>query len=534
MKSNMMTKTPSDEGRLNSRRATELGTILNLSRLLSSELDQRVVLSATLDLLHDELGLTRGIILLMTRDKEGLVLEVAHDATPYEQGKLTYRRGEGIVGHVVETGQPVAIPKVSEEPNFLDRIYNRRERIAEEISFICVPIVCENEVLGTLSVDRKYDSDLSTLDHDLQVLKIIASMIAYDVKARRQQAETQSTLEEENIRLKNELQNRFRPENIIGNSNAMREVYQAIYQVASSDATVLIRGESGTGKELVAHAIHVASHRAKGPFIKVNCAALNENLLESELFGHEKGSFTGAVSQRKGRVEEAEGGTLFLDEIGDFSPVTQVKLLRVLQERTFERVGSNVPRKANIRLLCATNRNLEDAMAEGTFREDLYYRINVFPIMLPPLRDRRGDIMLLANHFIETGADRMGKTIKRISASAIDLLTGYRWPGNVRELENTIERAILVSQEGVIHGHHLPPTLQTSRGTNTAGSGTLEERVGVFEQDIIIDALKRSNGNMAAAAIDLGTTPRILRYKVRQYGIEPKQFVRQGSRRKTA
>ena len=516
----------SEETHLFSRQVIELETILNLSRLLGSGLDQQVILATTLDLLHDELGLTRGIILLVTPDKEGLVLEVAHDATSYEQGRLAYRRGEGIVGHVVETGHPIAIPKVSEEPNFLDRIYNRRERVDYEISFVCVPIICENEVLGTLSVDKKYETDSTSLDHDLQLLKIIASMIAYDVRVRRQTSEMQNALARENTLLKQELQNRFRPENIIGNSNAMREVYQAIYQVASSDTTVLIRGESGTGKELVAQAIHVASSRSKGPFVKVNCAALNENLLESELFGHEKGSFTGAVARRKGRVEEAEGGTLFLDEIGDFSPVIQVKLLRVLQEKTFERVGNSVSQKANIRLLCATNRNLEEAIIKGTFREDLYYRINVFPIMLPPLRDRRGDIMLLANHFVETDSKRMHKPIKRISASAIDLLTGYRWPGNVRELENTIERAILLSQEGVIHGHHLPPTLQTGHTTNTMGTGTLEERVGIFERDIIIDALKRSRGNMASAAKDLETTPRILRYKVKQYEIDPKPFVR--------
>jgi Nif-specific regulatory protein len=516
-----------DQITANSRRALELETILSLSRLLGSELDQRVILSATLDLLNDELGLTRGLILLLTPDKEGLILEVAQEATAYKTGKLTYRRGEGIVSYVVETGQPVAVPKVSEEPRFLDRIYRRKQKIgSEEVSFICVPIVCENEVLGTLSVDRKYSPDPLQLDHDIQILKIIASMIAYDVRVRRQAAEIQSSLEEENTRLKMELQEKFRPENIIGNSNAMREVYRAIYLVAPSDATVLIRGESGTGKELVAHAIHVASQRSLGPFLKVNCAALNENLLESELFGHEKGSFTGAVAQRKGRIEEAEGGTLFLDEIGDFSPFIQVKLLRVLQEKTFERVGSNIPQKANVRLVCATNCNLEEAMAKGSFREDLYYRINVFPIMLPPLRDRRGDIMLLANHFTEIYAGRMKKTIKRISASAIDLLTGYRWPGNVRELENTIERAILLSEDGVIDGRHLPPTLQTARATNTAAAGSLEDQVAVFETDIIIDALKRSGGNMAAAAVDLGTTARILRYKIKQYNIEPKLFGR--------
>jgi Nif-specific regulatory protein len=521
-----VTKNQMDNIEMYSRRAKELEVILGLSRLLSSGLDQHVLLSSTLDLLNDELGLSRGLILLFTPDKEGLVLEVAQGKTIYQQGKLTYKRGEGIVGQVVETGQPVTVLKVSEEPNFLDRIYNRRQKNTGEISFICVPIVCETEVLGTLSVDRSYDGDAVSLDHDMHFLRVIASMIAYDVKLRRQSAAIHSSLEEENTRLKNELRERFCPENIIGTSNAMREVYQAIYQVASSDATVLIRGESGTGKELVAHAIHVASLRAKRPFIKVNCAALNENLLESELFGHEKGSFTGAVTQRKGRVEEAEGGTLFLDEIGDFSPIIQVKLLHVLQERTYERVGSNASRKADIRLICATNRNLETAMERGTFREDLYYRINVFPIMLPPLRDRSGDIMLLANHFIAVYSKRTNKQIKRIGPSAIDLLTSYRWPGNVRELENTIERAILVSQGGVIHGHHLPPTLQNSRVTNTTGSGTFEERIAVFERDIIMDALKRSRGNMVAAAVDLGTTSRILRYKIKQYNIDPKQFTR--------
>ncbi|MDR0522123.1 MAG: sigma 54-interacting transcriptional regulator [Planctomycetaceae bacterium] len=514
-----------------SRRETELETILAVSRLIGSESDQHGILVQTLDILHDKLGMTRGIILLVTPDKEGLILDVAHDATPYEKGRLTYRRGEGIVGQVIETGRPIAIPKISEEPMFLDRIYNRRKKVKEEISFICVPIVCEKEVLGTLSVDKKYENDSDALDHDLQILKIIASMIAYDVKIKRMTSEIQSTLEAENARLKEELQ-RFRPENLIGHSMVMREVYQAIYQVAPSDTTVLIRGESGTGKELVAHAIHAASPRTGKPFVKVNCAALNENLLESELFGHEKGAFTGAISQRKGRVEEADGGSLFLDEIGDFTPQIQVKLLRVLQERTFERVGSNVPRKANIRLICATNRNLEQAIMDGHFREDLYYRINVFPIVLPPLRDRRSDIILLANYFIEINAKRMNKEIKQISPLAADRLLEYRWTGNVRELENTIERAVLLCTDGIIRDDHLPPHIQGSKssGQNKSGDmssvhrGTLDDRVAVVEQSAIIEALKRTKGNMAAAAEDLGTTSRIIRYKISRYGIEPKEF----------
>jgi Nif-specific regulatory protein len=306
----------------------------------------------------------------------------------------------------------------------------------------------------------------------------------------------------------------------------MRDVYQQIHQVAGSDTTVLIRGESGTGKELVAHAIHYSSRRSKGPFIKVNCAALNENLLESELFGHEKGAFTGAIQSRKGRLEEADGGTLFLDEIGDFTSVTQVKLLRVLQERQFERVGSNQTLKTNARIVAATNRNLEEAVDEGRFRQDLYYRINVFEIFLPPLRERKDDILLLADFFVEQYAKKMGKDVRRISTPAINMMVAYHWPGNVRELENCIERAILLSTDGVIHGHHLPPTLQTSDASDTIGTGSLKERVYLFERDIIVDALKRCDGNVAAAARDLRTTPRIMGYKVKDLGIDYRRYRR--------
>jgi Nif-specific regulatory protein len=258
--------------------------------------------------------------------------------------------------------------------------------------------------------------------------------------------------------------------------------------------------------------------------VKVNCAALSEGLLESELFGHEKGAFTGATQARRGRLEEADGGTLFLDEIGDFSPPTQVKLLRFLQEREFERVGSSRVQRANVRVITATNRDLEQALDEGSFRQDLYYRVNVFPIHLPPLRDRKGDILLLADHFVERYAERMGRDVRRISTPAINMMVAYHWPGNVRELENCIERAVLLSSDGVIHSHHLPPSLQTSEASDTVGTGTLAERVALFERDIIVDALKRTDGNMAAAARDLGTTPRILRYRVKNLGIDYRRY----------
>jgi Nif-specific regulatory protein len=287
-------------------------------------------------------------------------------------------------------------------------------------------------VIGTISVDRPFE-ETSSLDEEMRILSIVASMIANDLRGRREAAIGRQQLEDENLRLRHELEGRFRPENIIGNSNAMRDVYRQIHQVAGSDTTVLIRGESGTGKELVAHAIHFSSPRSDGPFVKINCAALNENLLESELFGHEKGAFTGAIQARKGRLEEANNGTILLDEIGDFSPATQVKLLRVLQEKEFERVGSNRTLKTNARIITASNRDLEKAVDKGSFRQDLYYRINVFPILLPPLRDRKDDILLLADFFAEQYSKKMNKDIRRISTPAINMMVSYHWPGNVRQ-----------------------------------------------------------------------------------------------------
>jgi len=507
----------------NDKHVRELEALYRIGQVLAAGTHQRPMLAAVLDVLHGELGMRRGTIMLLSPDRDELMIEVAQNLSEQQRQAIRYCRGEGITGRVVQSGTPAIVPKVSQEPLFLDRMHKRKSLSKDEISFICVPIAIKNQVVGTLSADRIFDEDTS-LDEDVRVLSIVASMVANNVQMRRELAAERQLLEEENAQLRNELEDRFRPENIIGNSGAMRETYKAIHQVAGSDTTVLIRGESGTGKELVAHAIHHASPRVKGPFVKVNCAALSENLLESELFGHEKGAFTGAIALRQGRLEEADGGTLFLDEIGDFSAGIQVKLLRVLQDRSFERVGSNETLRANVRIICATNRDLEQAIERDDFRRDLYYRINVFPILLPPLRERKDDILMLADHFVERYSRRMGKDVRRISTPAINMMMAYHWPGNVRELENCIERAVLLSTGGVIHGHHLPPTLQTSEFSNTEGTGSFDERVALFERDIIVDALKRTAGNMAAAARDLGTTPRILRYKSKQLGIDPKKF----------
>ena len=520
----------SPDSERNSERGTdkhvrELEALYKISQVLASDTGQKPMLAEVLDVLHSQLGMTRGTVMLLSPDSDQLMIEVAQNLSEKQRQAVRYRTGEGITGGVVQSGKAAVVPKVSQEPLFLDRLHRRRNISKHEISFICVPIKIGSKAVGTLSADRVFDESIS-LDEDVRVLSIVASMIGNNVQTRRELAAERRMLEEENLRLRGELEDRFRPENIIGNSGSMQEVYKAIQQVAGSDTTVLVRGESGTGKELVAHAIHYASPRAKGPFLKVNCAALSENLLESELFGHEKGAFTGATARRKGRLDEADGGTLFLDEIGDFSGVIQVKLLRVLQDRSFERVGSNETLRANVRIICATNRNLEQAVETGEFRQDLYYRINVFPVFLPPLRERKDDILLLADRFVERYSKRMGKDVRRISTPAINMMMAYHWPGNVRELENCIERAVLLSTDGVVHGHHLPPTLQTSDFSDTMGAGTLGERVAVFERDIIVDALKRASGNMAAAARDLGTTARILRYKVKQLGIDFRCFCR--------
>jgi Nif-specific regulatory protein len=377
--------------------------------------------------------------------------------------------------------------------------------------------------VGSLGVDLHFRSDRD-YDRELHFLQVVASMIAQAINISHLVESERDRLRDENQHLREELRERYDFSNIIGHSNRMRQVYEQITQVAPTNTTILIRGESGTGKELIAHAIHYNSPRAKKPLIKVSCAALPETLIEAELFGHEKGAFTGAEARKKGRFELADGGTLFLDEIGDLSLATQVKLLRVVQEREFERLGGTTTIKTNVRLLTATNRDLEQAIAESAFREDLYYRLNVFSIFVPPLRERKDDILLLADHFSEKYAVEHHKPIRRISTPAIDMLASYHWPGNVRELENAIERAVLVCDGQVIHGYHLPPTLQTAEASGTVARTSLADSVNSYEKELIVDALKTARGNRARAAKLLSTTERIMGYKVRKYTIDWKRF----------
>jgi Nif-specific regulatory protein len=503
------------------REAQRLSTLLEVSQALSGTLNLKASLHRVLEVLASQYGAVRGLVLLV--DADGALRVEASDGMGESSRGVSYQIGEGITGRVVQSGKPIVVPRVSREPAFLHRAARRPELAHQELSFICVPIALNRRAVGALAIDLKFDPE-RTFNRSVKFLGVVSSMIAQAIKIHRLIDEDKRRLVDENTHLRQELRERYDFSHLVGSSVAMREIYEQVAQVAGTNTTVLIRGESGTGKELIAHAIHYNSLRASKPFVKVSCAALPESLIESELFGYEKGAFTGAEARKKGRFELAEGGTLFLDEIGDVNVATQVKLLRVLQQREFERVGGTETVKANVRLVAATNKDLEKAIAAGTFREDLYYRLNVFTMFVPPLRERKPDLLLLVDHFLEKFAREHHRSIKRISTPAIDMLASYHWPGNVRELENTLERAVLMCDGEVIHGHHLPPSLQTAEASGTVTRMALKDAVSAYEKDLIQDALKTTRGNRAKAARLLDTTERIINYKVRTHGIDAKRF----------
>jgi Nif-specific regulatory protein len=503
------------------REARRLSTLLDVSQALSGTLNLKASLHRVLEILARHHGAVRGIVSIL--DDHGDLRVEAADGIGDSSRQVRYRVGEGITGRVVQSGKPIVVPRVSREPSFLHRAARRPELSHQELSFVCVPISLNRRAIGALAIDLKFKADRN-FERSAKFLGVVASLIAQAVKIHRLIEEDKRTLVDENMHLRQELRERYDFSNLVGSSGPMRQIFEQVTQVAGTNTTALIRGESGTGKELIAHAIHYSSLRAKKPFVKVSCAALPDSLIESELFGYEKGAFTGAESRKKGRFELAEGGTLFLDEIGDINPATQVKLLRVLQEREFERVGGTETIRANVRLVAATNKDLEKAMAAGTFREDLYYRLNVFTLFIPPLRERKADMLLLVDHFLEKFAREHKRNIKRISTPAIDMLASYHWPGNVRELENTLERAVLMCDGEVVHGHHLPPSLQTAEASGTVTRVSLRDAVGAYEKDLLQDALKTTRGNRAKAARLLDTTERIINYKVRQYGIDARRF----------
>ncbi|MDP3872102.1 MAG: nif-specific transcriptional activator NifA [Methyloversatilis sp.] len=439
---------------LNARANVELVTVYEISKILSSSLDVTKTLREALNVLAHHLDFRRAMIALADEDGESLSLAAAVGLSAKEWASGRYRAGEGILGRIYRSGSPMVVPDISVEPLFLNRTGALDEADGHTIAFIGVPIRGSSEALGVLCVDRAV-TPRGSFSSDVRVLTMAANLVGQSVALRRVVHDEHERLLNQAKLVRRETRGRFKLDNVVGASPRMQEVFAEAHQVAPSRATVLLRGESGTGKEVIARAIHELSTRKGGPFIKLNCAALSESLLESELFGHEKGSFTGASAERKGRFELADGGTLFLDEIGDISPAFQTKLLRVLQEREFERVGGSRPIKVDVRLVCATNRNLEKMVAAGTFRADLYFRINVVSIFLPSLRERREDIPALTRHFLERFNRENDRTMKLAPSGQTVMMQCY-WPGNVRELENCIERTATMAHHDSIEASDFP------------------------------------------------------------------------------
>jgi Nif-specific regulatory protein len=513
-------------------RVNVLPILFQISQIITESEDLASSLAVMLKVMRERLKIVRAMVTLYDRQSETIFLHESFGLTEDQKARGIYSPGEGITGRVVEAGKPFVVPRLRDHPGSVADTMSAGDGANLNTSFFCVPIMHGKKALGTISAERVY-MNRRLLKQDVELLATIASMIAPAAELYLQENIDKVRLENENRRLSNALKERFKPSNIIGNSKPMKEVYELIHKVAGTKATVLALGESGVGKELVANAIHYNGLSAEGPFIKFNCAALPENIVESELFGHEKGSFTGAIAMRKGRFEMADGGTIFLDEVGELSLSMQAKLLRVLQEKTFERVGGSRPVKVDLRIIAATNRNLIEMTEKGTFREDLYYRLNVFPITIPPLRERGSDIISLADFFVTQFAAETSKDVKRISTPALNMLMAYHWPGNVRELENVIERSVILAEDGVIHGYNLPPSLQTCTETGTTFGCTLEGKLEAVEYEMIVEALKTHQGNMTEAARELGLTRRILGLRMEKHGLNYKKF-RKGEEEKAA
>lgn len=506
----------------------ELEVLFQVAKTLQAGGDLRLALESSLKEMAAALGYRRGTLRIVNRATAERLVEACFGTLPSALAADVENRLADLEERVIRDCEVMIVPDLQQPRKVLtpSEIEARPESAfcPGAVSWLCVPVAHQNEVLGTLSATGSGPGK-ETVEADLRLLTLVAQLAAQAVRVRQQAHEQLEYFRQENEKLQEQIKNHFRPDNMIGNSGAMKTVFHSIETVASSATTVLIRGESGVGKELVAHAIHTRSPRAQKAFVKVNCAALPESIVESELFGHEKGAFTGAIAMRKGRFELAHRGTIFLDEIGELTLQTQAKLLRVLQEREFERVGGTETLACDVRVIAATNRPLEDFVEEGKFRQDLYYRLNVFPIYVPALRERKTDILQLADFFVDKYNKANHKSIQRISTPAIDMLMSYHWPGNVRELENCIERASLLATDDVIHGYHLPPTLQMpAEASGVSPVQSLEAAVDAFEREILIDALKAHHGNMAAAARQLGLTERVMGLRVRKHELEPRSF----------
>lgn len=497
--------------------------LCEMSRLLSESNDFSGALDCLLAYMRREMNIERGMVSLYDRESGRIFVHRSIGLTPEEQNKGVYFMGEGVTGRVVETAKPIIVSRIGDEPSFLNRTESLSEERDLDLSFMCVPIARGSKVLGAISAERCYE-DKWFLDKHVEALMVMSHMLAHALELYMVENVDKVQWENRTQHLLSRIKEQFKPPNIIGASKPMRDVYALIRKVSRTRTTVLLLGESGVGKEMIADALHYGGSAPEGPLVKFNCAALPENLVESELFGHERGAFTGATHTRKGRFEEANGGTIFLDEVGELSPGVQAKLLRVLQDRRFERVGGNTPITVSLRVIAATNRDLAEMVEEGTFRQDLYYRLNVFPILVPPLRERGNDIVTLAEHFAARYARETEKRITSISTSALNMLTRHDWPGNVRELENVVHRAVILAEAETIHSHDLPLALQSPLLLENSVPNGLEARLASIEYEMIVEALRQHRGNMTEAAKALGLTRRTMGLRMKFFNLSYKSF----------
>ncbi len=499
---------------------TQLETLYLVSQILNFTLNFRETQNAVLKALSEAGNMHHGMITLLDESSGDLLISALHK-NPTPSNLVRYRQGEGVVGAIIESGQALIIPRPSNDERFLDRL-----RVYDpELPFIGVPISIDSEVVGVLAAQPSENiNELSTHQHFLEML---ANLIGQRVHLSKKVEDDQKALKTERDSLRRQVRGEHGFANIVGHAQSMRHVFEQLRQVAKWNTTVLVRGESGTGKELIANAIHYNSPRVNGPFIKLNCAALPDNLLESELFGHEKGAFTGAVTQRKGRFELANGGTIFLDEIGEITPAFQAKLLRVLQEGEFERVGGVKTINVDVRVVTATNKDLESEVQQGNFREDLYYRLNVMPIRVPSLRERTEDIPDLSYYLVTKIAKSQGRTLA-IKDSALSLLMRYEWPGNVRELENCLERAAVMCRDGQIDANTINLTgLQSNPLPRSSGNSFSQVDIddpGLDERERVVAALEQAGWVQAKAARLLNMTPRQIAYRIQTLKIQVRQI----------
>ena len=513
----------------------KMQALTEVCTLISKIVHLDTTLAKILKVLHDVLSMERATLVLLDPERHHLAIKSSYGLTVKEEQRGIYGLSEGISGRIFQTNEPCVVPDITSDPLFLNRT-GARSAGKDGVSFVGVPVKVHGKPVGVLSVDRLFGPTIS-FEEDISFLDIVATLISQFLMLHQVINQKEKKLREENKSLKAELHSRFNRHYIIGSSQAIQEVFLTIEKVSPSRATVLLLGESGTGKELVARAIHEASPRKDNPFIKINCAALPENLLESELFGHDKGAFTGATSAKPGRFELADGGTIFLDEIGEMPILLQAKLLRVLQERQFERIGGTKTLNVDVRIVAATNINLQEHVKHGLFRADLYYRLNVIPIILPALRNRKADIPLLLSHFINSSNKRNAKNIK-LARATVRQLSRYEWPGNVRELQNLVERLVILGNQEIIQPADITEHLRSLPHFKDEGAPPKETNYQAqvpivsqptslkdLEKQEIIASLRRHGWVQARAARELGLSQRQIGYRIKKFKLEKPEFV---------